>query len=79
MPSKLKGILDSNATEPVYYGHLGTNQECPDYQDVLIFHKVILYDRVSFGTSLWIMLMSLFSGFHYSGLSTVCTTARLYA
>ena len=22
--------------EPVYYGHLGTNQMCPDYQGVLI-------------------------------------------
>ena len=23
--------------EPVYYGHLGTNKKCPDYQGVLIF------------------------------------------
>ena len=29
--------------EPVYYGHLGTNKKCPDYQGVLIF-QVILYD-----------------------------------
>ena len=35
--------------EPVYYGHLGTNQRCPDYQGVLIF-QVSLYDKVPFGT-----------------------------
>ena len=32
--------------EPVYYGHVGTSQKCPDYQGVLIFH-----DNVSFGTT----------------------------
>ena len=36
--------------EPVYYGHLGTNQRCPDYQGVLIF-QVNLHDNVSFGTT----------------------------
>ena len=36
--------------EPVYYGHLGTSQKCPDYQDVLIF-QVSLHDNVSFGTT----------------------------
>ena len=35
--------------EPVYYGHLGTNQSCPDYQGVLIF-QVSLYDKAPFGT-----------------------------
>ena len=36
--------------EPVYYGHLGTNQKCPDYQGVLIF-QVSLYDKATpFGT-----------------------------
>ena len=30
--------------EPVYYGHLGTNKNRPDYQGVLIF-QVILYDK----------------------------------
>ena len=35
--------------EPVYYGHLGTNQRCPDYQGVLIF-QVSLYDKPLFGT-----------------------------
>ena len=35
--------------EPVYYGHLGTNQRCPDYQGVLIF-QVSLYDKAPFGT-----------------------------
>ena len=30
--------------EPVYYGHLGTNKNSPDYQGVLIF-QVILYDK----------------------------------
>ena len=34
---------------PVYYGHLGTNQKCPDNQGVLIF-QVSLHDNVSFGT-----------------------------
>ena len=37
------------AVEPVYYGHLGTNQSCPDYQGVLIF-QVSLYDKAPFGT-----------------------------
>ena len=36
--------------EPVYYGHLGTSQNCPDYQDDLIF-QVSLHDNVSFGTT----------------------------
>ena len=36
--------------EPVYYGHFGTDKECPGYQGVLIF-QVILYDKVPFGTS----------------------------
>ena len=36
--------------EPVYYGHLGTSQKCPDYQGVLIF-QVSLHDDVSFGTT----------------------------
>ena len=35
--------------EPVYYGHLGTNQRCPDYQVVLIF-QLSLYDKAPFGT-----------------------------
>ena len=34
----------------VYYGHLGTNHKCPDYQGVLIF-QVSLYDKAApFGT-----------------------------
>ena len=36
-------------SEPVYYGHLGTSQKCPDYQGFLIF-QVSLHDNVSFGT-----------------------------
>ena len=36
--------------EPVYYGHLGTSQKCPDYQGVLIF-QVSLHNNVSFGTT----------------------------
>ena len=36
--------------EPVYCGHVGTNQKCPDYQGVLIF-QVSLHDNVSFGTT----------------------------
>ena len=35
--------------EPVYYGHLGTNKKCPDYQGVLIF-QVNLYAKAPFGT-----------------------------
>ena len=38
-----------NTVEPVYYGHLGTNQRYPDYQSVLIF-QVSLYDKAPFGT-----------------------------
>ena len=33
----------------VYYGHLGTNKKCNDYQGVLIF-QVSLYDKALFGT-----------------------------
>ena len=33
--------------EPVYYGHLGTNQKCPDYQGILIF-RVSLYGCVDY-------------------------------
>ena len=34
----------------MYYGRLGTNHRCPDYQGVLIF-KVSLYDKAApFGT-----------------------------
>ena len=39
-----------NTVEPVYYGHLGTSQKCPDYQGVLIF-QVSLHDNVSFWTT----------------------------
>ena len=35
--------------EPVYYGHLGSNQKCPDYQGVLIV-QVSLYDKAPFRT-----------------------------
>lgn len=33
-----------NAVEFVYHGHLGTNQNCPDYQVDLIF-QVSLYAK----------------------------------
>ena len=42
--------LHWSTVEPVYYGHLGTSQKCPDYQGVLIF-QVSLHDNVSFGTT----------------------------
>ena len=42
--------LIGTTVEPVYYGHLGTSQKCPDYQGVLIF-QVSLHDNVSFGTT----------------------------
>jgi len=35
--------------EPMYYGHLRSDQTCLDYQGVLIF-LVILYEKVQFGT-----------------------------
>ena len=41
--------VKSTTVEPVYYGHLETNQRCPDYQGVLIF-QVSLYDKAPFGT-----------------------------
>ena len=41
--------LNCATVEPVYYGHLGTNQRCPDYQGVLIF-QVSVYDKAPFGT-----------------------------
>ena len=63
--------------EPVYYGHLGTNQRCPDYQGVLIF-QVSLYDKAPFGTIARrpIMQVSTFSSvlinrFHCSFEATV--------
>ena len=34
--------------ELVYYGHLGTNHKCPDYQGVLIF-QVSLCDKAPLG------------------------------
>ena len=52
--------ITSYAVEPVYYGHLGTNDKSPDYQGILIFH-VSLYDIAPFGTitiSVWIMQVS---------------------
>ena len=39
----------NDTVKPVYYGHLGTNKRCPDYQAVLIF-QVSLYDKAPFGT-----------------------------
>ena len=35
--------------EPVHYGHLWTNKNCPDYQGVLIF-QVSLYAKALFRT-----------------------------
>ena len=40
-------LLVINTVEPVYYGHLGTSQKCPDYQGVLISQV----NNVSFGTT----------------------------
>ena len=42
-------IINGYTEEPVYYGHLGINKKCPDYQGTLIF-LVSLYDKVQFGT-----------------------------
>ena len=42
--------LQNTYSEPVYYGHIGTSQKCPNYQGVLIF-QVILHNNVSFGTT----------------------------
>ena len=46
-----------DTVEPVYYGHLGTNKKCPDYQGVLIF-QVSLYDKAPFGTIAGYMCLS---------------------
>ena len=57
------GQLVGYTVELVYYGHLGTSQQCPDYQGVLIF-QVSLHDNVLFGTTaigVWIMQVSTFS------------------
>ena len=47
---KLLNFPKVYTVEPVYYGHLGTSQKCPDYQGALIF-QVSLHDNVSFGTT----------------------------
>ena len=39
---KLVSHLLENTVEPVYCGHLRTNQKCPDYQGVLIFRSVYM-------------------------------------
>ena len=44
-----KSRMVMNTAEPVYYGNLGTNKKCLDYQGVLIF-QVTLYDKAPFGT-----------------------------
>ena len=41
-------VYVATTVEPVYYGHVGTNKRCPDYQGVLIF-QVSLYDKAPFG------------------------------
>ena len=43
-------VLIIITVEPVYSGHLGTNQHCPDYRGVLIF-QVSLYNKESFGAT----------------------------
>ena len=50
--------LIKSTVEPVYYGHLGTNQKCPDYQEVLIF-QVISCD-LGPQPSVWMMQVFLF-------------------
>ena len=47
--------------EPVHYGHLGTNQKCPDYQGVLIFqlHNIMYHLGQQLGV--WIIQVSSFS------------------
>ena len=49
MAQNFDGQILIDTVEPVYYGHLGTNQKCPDYQGVLIF-QVSSYDKAPFGT-----------------------------
>ena len=36
--------------EPMYYGHYGTIQKCPDYQGVLIFQVSLCDNKAPFGT-----------------------------
>ena len=55
--------------EPVHSVYLGTNQQCPDYQGVLIF-QVSLYTKLSFGTTIKCVdyagvLINRFHSIHY--------------
>ena len=47
--SNVASRAEYNTVEPVYYGHLGTNQKFPDYHSVLIF-QVSLCDKAPCGT-----------------------------
>ena len=47
-------MFQKNCTvEPMYYGHLGTNKKCPNYQGVLIF-QVNLHIKAPFGDHNWV-------------------------
>ena len=45
--------VHNSTVEPVYYGHLGTSQKCPDYQGVVIVYHL--------GPQLGVMQVSTFS------------------
>ena len=66
--------------EPVYYGQLGTNKKCPDYQIVLIF-QVSLYDKASFGTIIKCvdyMQVSLFSSVLINRFHCIYIKAKIH-
>ena len=54
-----------HTVEPVYYGHLGTNKKCPDFQGVLISRSFYM-KKCHLGPqlSIWIIQVSIFSSAH---------------
>ena len=40
-------VVETDTVEPLYDGHLGTIDKCPDYQGVLII-QVSLYTKAPF-------------------------------
>ena len=69
-----------NTVKPVYYGHLGTIQKCPDYQGVLIFqvslHTLLLKGNLAFSrSSLARVPLALMSNSH-SALIYLCKFSK---
>ena len=68
--------------EPVYYGHLGTSQKCPDYQGAWSVYMIMYHLGPQLGV--WIMQVSTFSSvlinrFHCIHIQLSCLeTERIY-